>query len=533
MTELDNLFSILILIIDTFPFILILVAFLVRMLACRGVSQSFDSHGHLYFAKELKAQKQGPFGSITTKVIEGVGFSAPFLWHWIIGLIPLVFTIKYQRYWNPIIDSLFAISVYAITLHLGYPSGTAILAYLLYLFTPMWFSRLAVGPRVEAFTPRLTCEIVTNLFFVVVCLPIAAPYWFLLLGGGILAGFVLASAKFGVQTLLFVTPMVAIFTTTFLPLAALLLGILIVAVASKGAFLNSLRQQFAHLHWYFLKNLKGGVAISNRNHFGSEYLKTNGETFAKYLARLLATLCFRNSFTGVFIKLPVLWVSLITVFMEKSAEVPAFIWAPVLAGCVLLLVINIPQLLFLGEAERYLNHVAYFIILLGVTSAITTGHLWLYWGLVLYGMLYLLVEVLGIPILEKEPLLREKENKTVIKYLSSLESSVVLCFPYHAGGGVYRVMANTPHHTIFLFATTDEFVQKLEKQYTSVYPYADLTKLDKMREEFGVNILIVRAKDMEERLGFNWKPSSSWIDIDLGLELHRVFVFEELVTIND
>ena len=236
--------------------ILFLFALFMRLAAIRGEEiNQFDSYGHLYYAKELKAQGQGPFGSIKVKVISNEGSSLPFLWHWILGFFSIPFIIKHQKYWNPIIDSFFAILIYMIALRLGLSNHDSLLAYALYIFTPMWFSRLAIGPRVNSFTPRLSGEIVANLFYIIVCLPIDAPHWALLLGGGLLSGYVIASSKFGIQALLFLTPLVSLLLFSWLPLLALALGVLIVSFASKLKFLNHIKKQFSHLKYYFQKNL--------------------------------------------------------------------------------------------------------------------------------------------------------------------------------------------------------------------------------------------------------------------------------------
>ena len=512
---------------EAYPILLFLFAMLARTTACRGVPQGFDSHGHFYFAKELKTQKAGAFGSINTKVIEGVGFSVPFLWHWIVGLFPLSLVRKYQQYLNPLLDSLFALFIYLFFLSVGYSEGNAILGYLLYVFTPMWFSRLAIGPRIESFTPRLSSEIATNIFFVFVCLLPGAPLWFVTLGGSGVAAFVLASSKFGIQSLLFLTPLISLFLGSWDPLLALFGGLVILAILSRGRFLNSFNQQLNHLRFYFLKNLKGEVAVSSRNKLGSEYLRKPGEGLIKYAARFIATLAFRNSYAGVLIKLPLLWISIIVSISEMQFLVADNIWGPVASGVILFFLINIPLLLFLGEAERYLNHVAIFIVLWGVTIADKTDYAMIYWGLVFYGLVYLVVEAFALPFFTKEVTIEESENLKIIDYLRTLKSSIVLCYPYHAGGGVYRVMADTAHRTIFLFGTTDEFVKKFEKKYSSSYPYADLYKLDDMRCEFDINVLIVRNRDIESRLKENWRPSSNWSQVDLGLSQQSVFVYSD------
>ena len=516
-------------ILSSFPIFLLPIAFIIRILATRGTIQSFDSHGHLYFAKELKAQKQGAFGSIRLKVFEGSDFSAPFFWHWTVGRFPEQFLKKYQWLCNSVIDSIFATFIYLFTVFIGYTIELALLTYFLYLFTPLWFSRLSWGPRINSFTPRLSCEVLTNLFFVIVCVDTNFPDWLVLIAGGALAGIILTSAKFSVQALIFLTPLISVMLLSWTPIITLAFSILTITIISKGASLNSIKQQIQHLTWYFLKNMNGEGEGSVRNKFDHQYLRIKSEKLTKYIPRLIATLILRNAFTGVFIKAPVLWVSILLLIFVQDSKAPEFVWAPVLAGSILFLLTNFPKLLFLGESERYLNHVAYFIVLWGALIAEDTHLQYVYWGVVIYGAIFLIIEIIFIPKLQKKPLILEVENKTIIDYLKSLPSAVVLCFPYHSGGGVYRLMHQTHHKTIFLFATTKKFQRKMETNYPAEYPYSDLKKLDEMHEDFGVNILIMQLSDKVRLLGDNWTPSLNWVEINLGLSLQSIYIHKTLL----
>lgn len=505
--------------------ILFLVALALRMLARIGVPQDFDSLGHLYFAKQLKAEKGGPFDSINIQVCHPAPYFHPFLWHWLVGFFSLDFVSKHQKYWNPLLDAMFTAAVYLLALKLGFSQYESLVASCLYILTPMWFTRLSMGPRIQSFSPRLSGELATNLFFVVVCLPLNIPIWSILLLGTWSSGYVLSSSKFGVQALLFLTPLVSIFLQSWVPLGALGLGIVLLAVASKGLFLNSLKQQLSHLRWYFLKNLKGGMAVSNRNRFDDLYRRRKEESGTHYLARFLIMLIGRNSFTGLLFKLPVLWVSLVLLAFSPDISVAIYLWAAVVAACIVFLAINFPALLFLGEAERYLNHVAIFIILFAVEVAVKASLEWVLWLIAAYGLIFLFCEALLLPKLNVKARAMNVDDDKVIAFLKTIEASTVLAYPYHAGGGVYRIMSLTPHRTIFPFATTAEFVQKLERDYASQYPYVDLQKLDQMQEEFGVSILVVRKEALNERMGEHWRPSSKWKEIDLSLSLQRVFLY--------
>lgn len=504
---------------------LIPVAFIFRIVASRGELQSFDSHGHLYFATELKNQNQGPFGTIKTKVVEGTSYTTPFLWHWIIALFPLNFIRKYQKYWNSLIDALFAFLIYEVCKLLGLDQTQGMLAFAIYVFTPMWFSRVSLGPRIGSFTPRLSGEVVTNIFFMSVCLPFDVPIYTLYIIGILSSFYVLASSKFGIQALLFLTPIISLIAENWLPLNVLLLSIIMVILVSKGKFLNSLKHQILHLTLYFAKNLKGEVSVANRNRIDKLYYQKKNERITFYLFRLLNTLVARNSYFGVIVKLPVLWLTLL-IYINANTEVPKYLWAPVLASIIVYFLINLPPLLFLGEAERYLNHVATFIILMSVWN-LDNLYTSVLLFLIIYGLTYLILEAFLLPIVNKKQSLIEVDTTKIIDFLCDLKNSTVLCYPYHAAGGVYKIMADTPHTVLFTAATSQSLIEKLEKKYPSAYPYADISKIDQMHFDFDINILIANSEALKQRELTMSEITPNWKEIDLGLSLHRVFIHKD------
>ena len=507
------------------PLILFAGAFIFRLLAARGVPQSFDCYGHIYFAKELKLQKVGPFGSIKIKVVGGDKFSTPFMWHWFIGFFSLSFVSRYQKLFNPFIDAVFAVCIYFLAIKLGFEREDALLSFCLYVYTPMWFSRLSIGPRTSSFTPRLSGEIFTNVFFCVTILPIGAPSWMSILLGSVCCFYVLSSSKFGVQALLFLTPIISLFSYSLLPIFSLILGIFFLSTISKGAFLNSLKQQLGHLRWYFSKNLKGETAISDRNKLGKACLRKNKEPLFRYLLRLLYRLTSRNSYISVLVKMPVVFM-LIGYWFTSPSDILSTTIVPVIAAVCIYFLVNLPQLLFLGEAERYLNHVAIFIVIGSVSIGNALHVKELLWFITLYGFLYLLVEAFVMPFLNKKSSTAVNDHSKILSYLIGIEKTVVLCYPYHAGGGVYRIMSETIHETVFPFGISEEFAKEFESEFGGKYPFIDLTKLANIHNSLGVDILIVSNSAVENNLDSNWRPTTNWNEVALGCELEKVYAYK-------
>jgi hypothetical protein len=508
--------------------LLSLIAVTLRYLVVRYADIESDTYGHLYFAKALKEQGAGPFGQIVTKVVGSTGYRAPFLWHWLIGFFPLSGVLRIQKWINPGLDALFALVIYLTALAIDFTQRTASLMAVSYLFTPMWFSRLSIGPRLASLTPRLTSELATNLFFIITVIPHGIHPFLSLTLGAILAAFVLLSSKFGLQAMFLLVPLTSLIALDPQPLIAITLGIIIAVGISKGTFLEAGRAQLDHLAWYFRKNLKGEMWISNRNDLGKLLGKRlSDQDFRSYLANLLNRLISYNSYTAVLIKMPVLCLALALytyTLLNGTYQPPLYMIAPVIAASLVFLLINWPPLLFLGEAERYLNHVAFFIV--GMVSLLITSvfTLWQIWLIVIYGCIFWFVESFFLhKMLPKSRGLLKAANDRIINHLNSLDRSVVvLSYPYESVG-VWRIMLETRHRVVYGHTVSKEYASKFSRDFEADYPYVDLKRLDKMAQELSVTYLIVHKKSLIERGIENWEPPSEWLRLNLGGPIYNVY----------
>lgn len=501
----------------------------IRLLVTVGERPSFDTFAHLYFAKEVKRQEAGPFGEITTKVVGSKGFRQPFLWHWLVSRFPIPLVLSNQRWINPVLDAIFGAFLYVVALSLGFGREAAAWTAVLYLSTPMWFSKFSQGPRLANLTPRLFAEVITNIFFIVTLVPLGLPLWGVIGGGSITAAAVLLSSKFGLQALVFLVPLVAVLTGSTLIIVSLAGGIVLALIVSRGQFLHSLARQINHLIWYFRKNLEGEMPISDRNSV-ARLIRGKGDHGdpREYLLRLAQRMLSLNSFTSVFIKMPVLYVGVglcIWLSVTGGTMPPGHLIAPVVAALAVYFIINLPTFLFLGEAERYLNHVAFFIVASCVYASINAGMQWLLVFLVAYGLLYLAVEfVASSTLFAERNHERERCDRNVISYLNSLDDrTVVLLYPFGAAVGVFRVMLETPHKVLYNFTTMEEFAEKFEREYAADYPYVDLTKLESMAGEFRVGVLVAYEKALVERGYTDWDPGEAWRSRDVGEPLYRTY----------
>ena len=504
--------------------LLTILALAVRLFSVHKNNIGHDTYGHLYFAKEIKEQKTGPFGAIKPKVVGADSFRNPFLWNWIISFFDINRVLKVQKWINPTIDAFFAVLIYFVVIRVGYSESIALQTMLVYLLTPMWFSRFSIGPRISSLTPRLTGELVTNLYFMLMFLPLGIAEEIVYIVIILLGLIILLTSKFGIQAMLFLTPLVALLTWDIKPLIVFLLSLFLGVAITRGQLLKAIKIQIEHLVAYYKKNLSGEMIVSDRNKFsGILDCIRKKQSYSRKILSVISQVLVLNSYTAVLIKMPILLLVIFFSLYEQLGTgeyLPDYMSGIILSALIVFFLVNFPSLLFLGEAERYLNHVAFFIVLLCVVQANKLGFEWLVFMVICYGFLFLVIEYFIIRYLFKENFIKkEKVNQKLLEFLSSQKTQgVILSYPYHAGCGAYRIMLSTCHQVVSSSLLNGDFKKKYTDAFVADYPFIKLEKLDHMASELGVNIFIADSKALNNRGYCNWSPSEQWKRVHLGLD---------------
>jgi hypothetical protein len=492
----------------------------------RNAPIDYDTYGHLYFAKEVKEQKSGPFGEIKVKVIGNDGFSHPFLLHWLIGIFPIDKVLNYQKLINPSLDSLFTVVIYIVSQHIGFNHENALLISALYIFTPLWFSNKSLGPRITSFTPRLYSEILSNIFFIITVLPLGLSYWAAIIIGTIVSCIAISSSKFGVQVLIFLTPIISVLLQSMTPVIALISGFGLAVLLSKGKILHSFKEQYSHLSNYYIKVVNGDTLVSNRNSFHKLFNSINEyKGISNKLMVVFNRMLVNNSFTGVLLKMPILLISFFLYIYCKfvtDIAVPYHLIMPVLAATIVFIVVNIPRFLFLGEAERYLNHVAYFIVASFVLLSIKASMIWLLFCFLGYGLIFWVIE--SIILTKVLPNIPDNQKKTdeVVVYLQNVKNeSIISTYPSHAIG-IWRLMLETPHKVISSDLDRKQGVRTKNSWYGNDSRLIDLKVIDRMHNELGVNVLIIDNKELMKNIK-GWEPSILWTKNEIGFPYYTVY----------
>lgn len=503
---------------------LLALAYFVRWLAAKDATTGFDTYFYLLSSREVHRQGVGISGSLKLPLIPEQSLAVPYLCQWCAGLLPEDILRNHHGKIGLIADSLFALTVYGVTISAGFNAGTALAVFLLYLFTPAMFSRVAIGPRVSNFTPRLFSEIFGNLFFMVVFLPLPiSPMWQLMVSS-VLAALIILTSKFGLQVMLFVVPLASMFAGDGTGVLAFLIGIVLAVAVTRGQCGGAMREQVRHLSRYAVRNFRKEMPISNRNSLSKlrEYLGAKKAVESR-AGKVLFYLLSANSYTGVILKftaVPVLfavlgycWTNGISTGLESA------IMAPVYAATAVFLLINLPPLLFLGEAERYINHVAYFVFLSLVLLLNRLELTWIVPALLLIGFVYWIMEVALLPRMERGVRGNDDASRRVLSYFNANpRPRRVALFPYHAIG-VWRIGFETGNAVVYPISLGADQLKSFER-FAGTYPHVNLAELEGMWETYGVDTLVIQ-KSAPVPPGFT--PPAAWRSIDAGEPVYSVY----------
>lgn len=480
-----------------------IMAMLIRLLSGYKSPVNFDTYGHLYYASEIKEQKVGPFSGIKTNAYGSAKHYHPFLWHWLVSQLPIDIVLKKQKYISFFTDALIASGIFYFLQYTSNEISKALLGCLLYLFSPIFFSSLSTGPRVNSLTPRLFSEGLGFLLTILLIISNSIPYtiWFSLV---VLASmFLLISQKFGTQVVWFIFPIFSLLSGDLTLLYILVLASLLAIIISRGSYLNIFGRHVLHSLNHFNLNRAGKLPLSDRNS-----LKWLLHWKALSTKQIFRELVVRNSFSAISLKYPLVLLFIFLICTDLGSNgLRSFNTAELLtlSALIVSLITSTRFFIFLGEAERYLVYVAPATIVSVLKLADENGYMPLVYLVIALGIIFWVSEI-TLNFFRK-PSTHEIASKKVVSFLnnSSLEGGV-LSVPYHAVG-VYRIMLETGRNIIFPTFMEDSKVLSFTKAFEERYPFIDVNKIDKICEQYPIKYVIV---DTEKVLFYGNLESASW-----------------------
>jgi hypothetical protein len=493
-----------------FAIYVFLFSFLVRLPILRKGDLDVDSYGHLYLSQEVIKQKAKPWDGIYLKCWKSDFYRHPYLWHFVVGQIPLKFLLKIEKYLNLIIDSIFISIVSILFYHYELSFYKIWILVLLYNFSPLLFSKVSIGPRLFSFTPRLSSEIFSNLFFLISFIDFGFGT-FQFICAVIIGIVIIFTSKFGLQALFFITPLASIFDKTITPLIILTLSLFFSVIISQGKILKTLGKQYSHLSEYFKSNKNNKFEIYNRNNFKIFLTYLISGQYKKFIWNLVAN----NSFTGLLIKFPIIFFIIINLLISVNGTYQSV----VLATMIIYFLTNFKFLIHLGESERYITHTVFFFLLMFLNSYPEKELVYI---LLLYGFLFYMVEFVFFNFCHYETT-RIKDNVVIEKFLNTQPQNILLAsLPYH-NFSIYRAMLMTPVRCLIPGYINNRYRNSFLKKFIiNDISILNINLLEDINSLTKLNILIIDRLMLKNSVFKYFKKPKGWLEVRLAQNTYLV-----------
>lgn len=414
----------------------------------------------------------------------------PWMLHWLLSYLPKEGVGYAERFFNPFWDSFFALIFVLLGLALGVPLEHAVLGGLIYLLTPLSFGNLGTGPRVITFTPRLFGEVIGGGVFLLEYLYFKTDQSFYLIIATILASSLFLMSKFSAQALILISVFLSILMLRVEPVLLVLSSFLICIVYSKGFYLKVLREHYGQLRSYFREVMADRIALSERNN-----LKVMLSVIRSgNLKRILVHFMVYNSFFIALYKSPIVFIAL---WLAWESGDRGLEFTFLLSGVIVFLIVSLKWFLFIGEAERYLNYLLLFPILILVFHI--SEYIWLAYGLIAYGVVYFVIDYYLVYL--KSSKFGGDINDKFIDYLNNVPQELRFAtLPHHLG--CWRIVYETKHHwwgpTLFPISKEDD---EKNKKYWLKNPYLDLSKIVEFMDDFQLDCVFIDTARYQSEIG--------------------------------
>ncbi len=293
----------------------------------------------------------------------------PVLYHYLLALLPKSTRERLTPFYGAVIDTVHVILIYFFTLYVmqqaefsslvSNPSLVAIIAALLFASSPALLY-IGIGPRAYEATPRILGELFITLTLFSVAIFYWEGTWWAAFLSCIFGGLTLLTSRFSTQVLLFFSIILAILLRSPLLLLLPFLSIVAALILSKGHYKIVL---IAHIkHVIFYKRFLSILPVHRRNSLTpfkdilTSVMNRKLRDFGKNCLYIL-----HNNAIIILITrdmpIPLLAYFIIINFSYTiSNDIPLFFTSWVATSFVIFVLISMKPLLFLGEAERYLEH---------------------------------------------------------------------------------------------------------------------------------------------------------------------------------
>jgi len=472
---------------------------------------SSDEYIHYWLINRIRKNKSINQKKIHDSLIEGY-LAYPPLLSFIVSLFPKKYWFAYGKLLNIIFDCLSIVFVYyCSTFIFEYliKVNSAIISpafsvALLFSTSPIFFP-VSYYARLGRINGGRTISVLFSLLYFTAfgCAFILDIQWcyFICIPIGIL---IILSSQFGMQYMIFTSILLAIFYLHLYPIIILLCIFLIVILIPKIGARKIIVYKLNHYLWYIKANKQKKSNVWDRNNIKDilllpYYLFKNVKKFIRLVTKKI-TFCI------IIYSLPIIVVLTVWIIMNpESIEIftinstTTYISVLVLSSFITVFLTSLKPLLFLGQAERYLEYSVFFIYLLFVIYLfryqfnVTTIINLVLMQLFLVFLSFMLKKLSEL----KKNMLPDDSNefKELISFLSKKKSLRIISIPTKLNFKVETFLyeKNNKYYYDFIGDKLDG-MRYMNEEY-SILHYVN-TDFNYFKKKYKINTIIVRNKNI-------------------------------------
>ena len=385
--------------------VILILTFLLRALPwiLRITGESSDQFYHFLWAEKIRENKFKCPKRAKGFLLPGI-YDYPPLFHYLLALFSRNKREQLAPFFSAIIDTIHVLVIYTFILYVAQtpefaiyipnPSLTACVAALLFATSPSLLYH-GVGPRAFHATPRTLGELFFTVSFLFGCIYYLQESLLALFLSCIFAGLVFLTSKFGSQVMIFFSIILALFLQSLFFITLPVFGLIAALALSRG-----------HYRKVFIGGIKHSLHIRNTLHRTFLKYRNNPSEFKNIISNIkkkdfieFSRSCLRIITDNTYVILVIRNAMLFGVFylvlkqleFATTNNVLFFLFSWIVASLIIFFLTSLRPFLFLGEAERYIEHsVPAQVILLSVLFTFTSPsiHLMLIALLTYHGLFY-------------------------------------------------------------------------------------------------------------------------------------------------
>ena len=443
-----------------------------------------DTYFHLFFISYIRKHRGIKFHE-QQKFIKPGNFYYPWLTHQLLSKLPAKYDKVIEKYLNPLLDAIYTSILFIVTYLITNNNNMALELSLLYIFTPLTFTVQTIGPRIHSFTPRLFGEVIGSMVFIFEYFYFESANTIYLLLASLCVFLVILSSRFSLQAILLISFVAFFFNFDIELLVPLFAGFTLFLLLYGQDGIALLKNHFYHIKIFFKNHYEKKSFISANNSFESFKKSLQSGSIIQFYTYLL----YQNTFTSLLIKAPIIILFLYSIHKSDFGNY-TYIFA--LSGIIAFAIVSIKPLLFLGDAERYINHVLFFL-LLGSIESIYIHH-WLFLLFILYGILFFIVDFFYL-----SKLFTIQYTDIIIPRLKQFDRPYnVFSIPLNIGGS-WQIIYETKHNLLHPVQWHHMEDREKFRNYLLEYETIDLTKIEELVKEYNLDIVIIYKKLLQRR----------------------------------